>query len=139
MKEKVKYAIDKLRDALARMKEGVSEAENELDKDGVIQRFEFTYEMLWKALKIYLEEQGVAAATPLQVGTPRGAFKEAFRLGFIEGEEILLDMIEDRNKTSHIYNKETSEKIFERIKSNYITAVEKVLDKLELVTKKDTP
>jgi nucleotidyltransferase substrate binding protein (TIGR01987 family) len=137
MKEKVNYAIDRLKDALGRLKEGVSEAENELDKDGVIQRFEFTYEMLWKALKIYLEEHGVAAATPLQVGTPRGAFKEAFELGIIEDEEIFLDMIEDRNKTSHIYNKETSEEIFERIKSNYVTAVEKILDKLELAVKKD--
>ena len=137
MEKKVKYAIDKLKDALARMKEGVSEAENELDKDGVIQRFEFTYEMLWKALKIYLEEQGVIGTIQGQTGAPKSCFKESFRLGLIEDEEIFLDMLEDRNKTSHIYNKETSEEIFERIKSNYITAIEKALDKLELAVKKN--
>jgi len=122
--EKVKYAIEKLKTALIRLREGAEEAEDELDKDGVIQRFEFTFELLWKALKIYLQYNGI------EVRTPRNSLKEAFRINLFDDEEIFLDMLADRNLTSHIYDKETSEEIFDRIKAVYIPAIEKVLKKL---------
>jgi len=122
--EKVKYAIERLKTAFIRLREGAEKAEDELDKDGVIQRFEFTFELLWKALKIYLEYNGI------EVRTPRNSLKEAFRINLFDDEEIFLDMLADRNLTSHIYDKETSEEIFDRIKAVYIPAIEKVLKKL---------
>lgn len=125
MKEEIEYAMKKLNSALTRLKEGTVEARDDLDKDGVIQRFEFTFELFWKALKIYLEYKGIEAKTP------RDCLKEAFRINLLEIEEIFLDMLEDRNKTSHIYDKETSKEIFERIKCIYIQSIEKVLDKLK--------
>ena len=125
MKEVLEYAIEKLEKAFLRLKEGVLSSEDELDKDGVIQRFEFTFELLWKALKIFLEHQGI------DTKTPRDSLKEAFRIGLIEDEEMFLDMLEDRNKTSHIYAKEVSEEIFERIKLFYLQAIEKILGKLK--------
>ncbi|MFQ6083606.1 MAG: HI0074 family nucleotidyltransferase substrate-binding subunit [Candidatus Aminicenantia bacterium] len=125
MKEILEYSIQKLEKAFLKLKEGVISAKDELDKDGVIQRFEFTFELLWKALKIFLEYQGI------DVKTPRDSLKEAFRIELIEDEEIFLDMLEDRNKSSHIYDKEVSEEIFKRIKSFYIQAIEKLLEKLK--------
>lgn len=124
MQEVLNYAIGKLEEAYLRLSEGVENAQDELDKDGVIQRFEFTFELLWKALKIFLEHHGISTKTP------RDSLKEAFRIELFENEEIFLDMLEDRNMTSHIYDKQTSEEIFKRIKLQYLKAIEEVLKKL---------
>jgi len=124
MEDVLEYSLNKLKNANQKLKEGIEQAKDELDKDGVIQRFEFTFELLWKALKIYLEYQGIL------VKTPRDSFVEAFRIDLISDEKIFLDMLEDRNNTSHIYDKETSEKIFNRIKKNYQTQIAKVIELL---------
>lgn len=128
MNEELKYAFIKLENALVKLKEGANEARCELEEDGVIQRFEFTFELLWKTLKIFLQNKGIVARTP------RDVFKEAFRLEWLNNEEVFLDMIEDRNKTSHIYDKETSRQIFARIKDNYVSEMERVLEKLQEVS-----
>ncbi|MFH1096399.1 MAG: nucleotidyltransferase substrate binding protein [Candidatus Desantisbacteria bacterium] len=125
MKESVEYAIEKFEHGFMRLKEGVLSAEDELEKDGVIQRYEFTFELLWKALKIFLEYQGI------EVKTPRESLKEGFRINLLDEDEIYLDMLEDRNITSHVYDQETAEDIFERIKTDYLQAMEKVLNKLK--------
>ena len=124
MEDVLEYSLNKLKNANQKLKEGIEQAKDELDKDGVIQRFEFTFELLWKALKIQLEYQGII------VKTPRGSFVEAFRIDLISDEKIFLDMLEDRNNISHIYDKETSEKIFNRIKENYQTEIAKVIELL---------
>ena len=100
--------------ALNRLDEGVKEAKNELDKDGVIQRFEFTVELLWKALRAVLLYQGI------ECFSPRNCVKEAFKAKIINDDEIILDMLEDRNVSSHVYNEEKSEALFERIKNIYL-------------------
>jgi nucleotidyltransferase substrate binding protein (TIGR01987 family) len=99
---------------------------DELDRDGVIQRFEFTFELLWKGLKMFLEEQGVTDSR-----SPRECLKAAFRIGVIEDEETFLDMLDDRNRTSHIYDKGEAERIFLKIKSAYLGAIEKLLARLK--------
>jgi len=117
-------ALDKLEQAFGRLKEALPEVRDDLDRDGVIQRFEFTVELLWKTLKIILAYQGVECASP------RRCIKEAFRAGLIEDDEILLDMLEDRNRSSHIYDEATAEEIFERIAKVYIPVLEKTLETL---------
>lgn len=106
--------IENFEKALNRLKEAVENAEDELDKDGVIQRFEFTVELLWKTLKAILEYKY------LQCNSPRNCIKEAFKAGLIEDDEIILDMLEDRNRSSHIYDNSMSEEIFVRIKEAYL-------------------
>ena len=125
MKDVLEYSLKKLIDAHKRLEEGIEQARDELDKDGVIQRFEFTFELLWKALKIYLEHQGIL------VKTPRDSFVEAFRIGLFNDEKIFLDMMEDRNSTSYIYDKETSKKIFNHIKNNYSSEITKLIEQLK--------
>lgn len=125
MKEELRYAVSNLEKAFDKLRDGAENAKDELDKDGVIQRFEFTFELLWKTLKIFLRDRGI------EVKTPKDSMAESFKVGWIQDEETFLDMLEDRDKTSHIYDKETSEVIFERIKSRYVRAVKEVLDKLK--------
>ena len=100
--------------ALNRLEEGIKEAKNDLDKDGVIQRFEFTMEVLWKALRAILLYQGI------ECYSPRSCIKEAFKANIIDDDEIILDMLEDRNISSHVYDEERSNQIFERIKNVYL-------------------
>ena len=105
--------INNFEKALNRLEEAVKIAKDDLDKDGVIQRFEFTIEMLWKALKAVLLYQGI------ECYSPRSCIKEAFRANLIEDDEIVLDMLEDKF-SSHVYNENKSEEIFDRIKEVYL-------------------
>jgi len=122
--KEISYSLDKLGKAFQNLKKGVAQADDDLTEDGVIQRFEFTCELLWKTIKVFLKERGVIASTP------RDILQEAFRLEWLSEEKTYLNMLEDRNKTSHIYDQETSREVFERIKSDYLPAIERVLLKL---------
>ena len=113
-KSEVLIKIDNFQRGLDRLKEAVERAKDDLDKDGVIQRFEFTIELLWKSLKTVLAYQGT------ECYSPRSCIKEAYKAYLIEDDEIILDMLEDRNRSSHIYSETTSEEIFERIKKVYL-------------------
>jgi len=117
-KSDVLLKIQNFEKALERLKEAVQRAKDDLDKDGVIQRFEFTVELLWKTLKAILEYQGI------ECYAPRNCIKEAFKSNIVDDDEIILDMLEDRNKSSHIYNEEMSDEIFERIKNVYFEYLE---------------
>jgi nucleotidyltransferase substrate binding protein (TIGR01987 family) len=125
MQDELEYSIKKLKKAYRKLSTGIKLTKDELDRDGVIQRFEFTFELLWKALKIYLENQGII------VKTPRDSFLQAFRVNIISDEKIFLDMLEDRNNTSHIYDEETSKKIFNRIRENYELKIKEIVIFLE--------
>ena len=82
--------------ALLQLGDALEESESPIVRDACLQRFEFSYELLWKTLKIFLEEtHGVRAVSPRQV------FKEAFALSIIEEEQTFVEMIESRNPLSH--------------------------------------
>lgn len=74
---------------------------------------------------MFLEGEGIECTTPKE------CLKSAFRVGLIENEQTALDMLEDRNKTSHIYDKEESQKIFKKIEENYFPFIRGILNKLE--------
>ncbi len=101
-------------DAYFRLEEAVNEAETELEIDGAIQRFEFSFQLFWKLLQRKLEREGLTCRSP------RGCIKEAYRIGLLDDEESLLEMLEDRNKTVHIYDEAKSREIFRRICERYI-------------------
>jgi len=117
-------ALDKLEKAYNRLDQAVLIAQDELAKDGVIQRFEFTAELLWKTLKIILEYNKIDAS-----GGPRQCVKLAFRNGLIDDDEILLDMLDD-SRSSHIYDEDTSKEIFLRIKEIYLAVIKKIIVRL---------
>ena len=76
---------------------------SDLEKQGLIQGFEYTHELAWNMLKDFLEYQGVHGI----IGS-RGAVREAFRRGLIDDGEAWMAMIDKRNLTSHTYNLETA-------------------------------
>ena len=106
---------DKLRDlkkAFSKLKESASRnPDDDIVIDATIQRFEFTYELSWKLMKAYLEYNGNLEAT-----SPRKAIKESFKEGLIEDGAQWLDMLQDRNRTSHTYDENCAIEIFNNIK-----------------------
>lgn len=124
MTDETKKSFKELSSACLRLEEGSKQGKTELEIDGVIQRFEFTFELLWKTLKLYLKEMGIKCYSPKE------CLKEAFRHGLFIEDQIFLNMLKDRNKTTHIYNEEDSRKIFDRIKSDYYPAIDKLIKEL---------
>lgn len=90
-------------------------------RDGTIQRFEFTTELAWKTVREYLLNEGMT-----DINTPKSVMKEAFAAGVIDDEQGWLQILNDRNGTSHIYDESQADAIFDRIRSKHITLFEKL-------------
>ncbi len=88
-------------------------------RDGVIQRFEFTFELAWKSMKEYMEDQGSTA--PLQF--PKQVMKEAYAAGIINDETVWLDMLDSRNTTSHIYDDAQAAAVVAGVQTRYLSAL----------------
>lgn len=97
------------------MEEG-SAALNELEKEGVIQRFEYCFELAWKAVKDYLEVHGVVMA----VITPRQVLKEAFAARVLADGQVWIDMLDHRNVLSHRYDERSFDAATLAIESRYL-------------------
>lgn len=113
--------------ATNRLKEALREEKTDLAVDGVLHRYEFTFELAWKTMKDYLEYQGITS----KIGSPREIIKEAFAAGIIENGETWIDMMLSRNTLSHLYDEETSREIYDKIKEKYIYEFVKLIEKLE--------
>ena len=90
---------------------------DEMIKDGLIHRFEYTHELAWNVMKDYASFQGNT-----NVGGSRDATREAFQLKIVSDGKIWMDMIGSRNKTSHTYNEETADEIYSKIMNEYYPA-----------------
>lgn len=113
MNNKLKGLIEMFDRAVSRLDEGLLKASRSpLERDGVIQRFEYTFELAWKTLKAYMEESGGEA--PLFA---RDCFREAFRRGLISEEDKWLEMIRLRNLTSHTYWEASAEDVMTHLPS----------------------
>jgi nucleotidyltransferase substrate binding protein (TIGR01987 family) len=84
-------------------------------KQGLIQSFEFTYELAWKVMQDYAEYQGNTNITG-----SRDAIRAAARTALISKANLWMEMIESRNSTSHTYNEETANEIAKFILVDYI-------------------
>ena len=98
----------------------------DLEKDGVIQRFEFTFEQARKTLKDYLEDQGFS-----DVVSPKKSIKQAFENNLLTQGDVWIDMLEDRNRLSYLYDQKVSESIFDNIKSKYSQELADLIQTLE--------
>ncbi|AFL84049.1 nucleotidyltransferase substrate binding protein, HI0074 family [Belliella baltica DSM 15883] len=90
---------------------------DEMIKEGLIQRFEYTHELAWNLMKDYASYQGNST-----IGGSRDATREAFQLQLIEDGKVWMDMIGSRNKTSHTDNEETADEIYLKILEAYYPA-----------------
>lgn len=88
---------------------------SDLEIEGMIQRFEYSFELAWKTLKDYLEEKGFA---PI-VGS-KEALRLAFANGIITDGETWMKMIQSRNLTSNLYDQNVANSIAELIRASYL-------------------
>jgi nucleotidyltransferase substrate binding protein (TIGR01987 family) len=105
---------------------------NELERQGLIQAFEYTHELAWNTIKDYFESQGET-----NIFGSRDAFRLAFKRGLVENGEAWMEMITSRTLTSHTYNEETAEKIAKDTKTIYFPEFVKLMAKLEVLKKEE--
>ena len=110
-------AVQRLREAV---EEHLNNPNNAVIRDGMIQRFEFTFELSWKAAKEYLLDQGVAN----ELNFPKQVLKTAYGNQMINDESVWLDMLESRNRTSHIYDDRIAAKIARDISTRFLPVLE---------------
>ncbi|MDT9755475.1 nucleotidyltransferase substrate binding protein [Heyndrickxia coagulans] len=97
---------------------------SEIEKAGIVQFFEMTFELAWKVQKDYLEAQGYL------VKSPRETIKQAFQFGLIEDGHVWMDALSKRNLSTHTYDEAFAEKFVEEIKHVYFPAFRSLYEKL---------
>lgn len=118
--KKFQQAVEYVKNEFGEDSNELIEAEDVLEevlKEGLIQRFEYTHELAWNVMKDYAEYQGNA-----DIRGSRDATREAFKMKLVVRAEIWMDMIQSRNQTSHTYNESTANEIFSKIIDDYYAA-----------------
>ena len=95
---------------------------NELEEQGLIQSFEYTFELAWKTLQDFLEE----TSGYVEVKGPRPVIQQAFRDGLITDGEKWMEMLKDRNRTAHTYDEEVAQEIISSVIHHYFPLFQKL-------------
>jgi nucleotidyltransferase substrate binding protein (TIGR01987 family) len=116
--------------AMKNLLEGIEEATtrqlNKLEKQGLIQAFEYNYELAWNTVKDFYEAQGET-----NIQGSRDAFTLAFNRGLVKNYgTVLIESIKARQMSSHTYNEETADEIFDDIVNSYYDAFKELIDNL---------
>lgn len=116
--------------ALAQLKEAVVLSQqrplSRLEKQGVIQTFEFTHELAWNVLKDFLQDQGNQA-----IKGSNDATREAFKVGLLVDGEHWMAMIQSRNASAHTYDEQTAEQLVTAIINDYFSLFEDLQIEME--------
>lgn len=123
-----KLKVNNFNNALARLKEGIAKYDeaDDLSRDGVIQRFEFTFELAWKTLKVVFEDEGLTG-----LNSPKTVLREAFAAELIKDDELWLAMLSDRNSTAHIYSEQRAIEICHNIQDRYVIELANLLEEIK--------
>lgn len=117
-----KQRFQNLEHAFAQLQRGlVITQPNEVEKQGIIQSFEFTFELAWKTMKDYLESQNVI------VQFPRDTIKEAFHYQLITEGNVWMEMLEKRNQMAHTYDEAAAERALALIRESYAPALRQIV------------
>lgn len=87
---------------------------NELENQGLIKAFEYTFELAWKTLQDLLKEKGYK-----EIHGPKPTIQQSFQDGYIKNGKDWMKMLEGRNLTSHSYNEDTANEILDEIRETY--------------------
>ncbi len=98
---------------------------NEMEEQGLVQSFEFTFELSWKVLKDYLESKGFK-----DFHGSKDSFKLAFQEGLINDGEIWMEMIDNRNRSSHTYEEGIARLIISLVISKYFLKFKELSEKM---------
>ncbi|KKS32248.1 MAG: Nucleotidyltransferase substrate binding protein, HI0074 family [Candidatus Amesbacteria bacterium GW2011_GWA2_42_12] len=110
--------------ALIRLEEALAQPKNDFMRDSCIQRFEFTLDLAWKTVQIYLKD-----VHGIDCNSPKTCFREAFRVDLIEYDDFWIEMVDKRNETVHTYVQELAEKVYE-VLPHTVTLFHQLLAKL---------
>ncbi len=127
--DKFQTKLENYKNALARLHKSIEDSEKFADnltfRDGVIQRFEFTAELAWKTIREYLLSEKVA-----NINSPKSVMREAYHMNVITDEDGWIQILDDRNATSHIYDEQEATSIYKRIAAEHLPLFDKLLDTL---------
>lgn len=127
--EKLNQAVKKIKNEFEIDEDGNINDDQFLDdiiKEGLIQRFEYTHELAWNVMRDYALYQGNST-----IAGSRDASREAFTMELITEGKVWMDMIISRNKTWHTYNEAVADEIFNKIVYEYHAQFEAFKDKME--------
>lgn len=111
--EKLKLRSETAIKALKTLEEIVDEPYSTIIRDASIKRFEYSFDIFWKVIKDYLRvKEGI------ECSSPKSCFREAFKVGIISEEETVkvLEMTDDRNLSTHTYDEEAIEEIYQHVR-----------------------
>lgn len=121
-----KQRFSNYKKAVAQLTEFIEKGElNKFEVQGLIQCFEYTFELAWKTMKDYLEMEG------FDVKSPRTAIQTAFQINLIEDGHTWIDALEKRNLMSHTYDEEIVKEVEQLIRKNYYHIIKELYSKLE--------
>lgn len=133
MKEDVRWIqrLQNFSQALAQLERFIEKTElNEMERQGIIQAFEYNYELSWNTLKDYFKYQGES-----NIHGSRDAIRIAFQRGIIEDGELWMQMLKSRTLTTHTYNESTAKMIEKVIRDSYFNAFQNLQQKLKELQK----
>ncbi len=99
---------------------------NEMEQQGLIKAFEYTYELSWKTLQDLLKDKGY-----IDIVGPRPVIEQSFRDGYISNGNGWMRMHKSRNLTSHTYDEQTAEEVIESIREEYFFLLRDLISRLE--------
>jgi nucleotidyltransferase substrate binding protein (TIGR01987 family) len=114
-----KRAFTLLREAIDTLNE---KGLTQLEKEGFIQRFEYTVELAWKVMKDYLEAENVV----FEQNTPRAVIRKAFSANLISDGDAWMEALDARNKMSHTYDFKKFESVIEKVRDRFFTPMEEL-------------
>lgn len=129
-KPRWQYRFDNYSRAFSLLREAVELQQkrplSDLEKEGVIQRFEYTWELAWKTIKDYLENEG----TVLEKITPKAVIVAALEARIIIRKEDWMRALDDRNRMSHVYSRIVFAEIVNNIDQGYLSLFDQLYEKL---------
>jgi len=99
-------------------------APSEVERGGIIQFYEMTFELAWKLMKDYLELQGYT------VSSPKDAIKQAFQATILEEGQLWMDALSDRNQTTQTYDENKAIEVTAKIKSHYFPVLQQLYKRM---------
>lgn len=121
-----KQRFQNLEQAFSQLQKGIAiTTPSDIEKQGIIKSFEFTFELAWKTLKDYLENQSV----PVQF--PRDVIKQAFHYQLVTNGDVWIDMLDKRNLMAHTYDGTAANEALRYISGPFFTALQQLMTTLE--------
>ncbi len=121
-----KQRFSNFKKAMLQLKEFLEKPElNKFEKQGLIQCFEYTFELAWKTMKDYLEEQGFS------VNSPRAAIQTGFQMQLLQNGHVWIDALEKRNLMAHTYDERLADEAEQLIRASYYAMLREVYAFLE--------